>query len=97
MANLTPILNQLQHERSRLTAQLERLNNALSALTGLSKTRKGRTVSAAGRARIVAAQRARWAKVKGQKVIPITTRKRRKLSAAALAHIRAAQKARWAK
>jgi len=53
-------------------------------------------MSAAGRARIAAAQRARWAKLKG-KVVSITARKKRKLSASALAHIRAAQKARWAK
>ena len=54
-------------------------------------------MSAAGRARIAAAQRARWAKVKGQKVVSIDARKRRKLPAKALANIRAAQKARWAK
>jgi uncharacterized phosphosugar-binding protein len=96
MANLTPILNQLQHERSLLTAQLECLNNALSALTGLSKTRKGRTVSAAGRARIAAAQRARWAKVKGRKVVSVSARKRT-MSSAARRKIAAAQKARWAK
>ena len=97
VSNLTPILNQLQQERIRLTAQLERLTSAISALGGVSNTRRGRTISAAGRARIAAAQRARWAKAKGQKVVSIATRKRRKLSAAALAHIRAAQKARWAK
>jgi hypothetical protein len=97
MFDLTEIFNQLQKERSRLTAQLERLNKAVSALSGLSNNRTGRTVSAAGRARIAAAQRARWAKIKEQKVAPITTRKRRKLSATALARIRAAQRARWAK
>jgi hypothetical protein len=97
MTNLTSVLNQLERERTRLTSQLESLNNALSALSGTGNKRTGRTVSATGRARIAAAQRARWAKAKRQKVVPITTRRRRKLSATALAHIRAAQKARWAK
>jgi hypothetical protein len=54
-------------------------------------------MSAAGRARIAAAQRARWAKAKGQKAVSIATKKRRKLSGTAIARIRAAQKTRWAK
>ena len=53
-------------------------------------------MSAAGRARIAAAQRARWAKLKGQKGSSVAP-KRRKMSGAAIAKIRAAQKARWAK
>jgi hypothetical protein len=53
-------------------------------------------MSASGRARIAAAQRARWAKAKGQKVVSITTRKRT-MSAASRRKIVAAQKARWAK
>jgi hypothetical protein len=85
----------LQQERNRLTSQLESLANAISTLKGVSTT--GKTMSDAGRARIAVAQRARWAKVKGQKVTSITARRRRKLSAVALAKIRAAQKARWAK
>ena len=97
MPNLTSVLNQLQQERNRLTSQLERLNNAVAALNGVRKTGTGRTVSAAARARISAAQRARWAKVKGPKVVSIAAPERRKLSAAAIARIRAAQKARWAK
>jgi len=94
MTNLTSVVNQLEQERTRLASQLESLNNALSALNGTGR-RGGRGISAAGRNRIAAAQRARWAKVKGT-VVSITTRRRRKLSATALARIRAAQKARWA-
>jgi hypothetical protein len=99
MAKLTAVLKQLQQERTRLASQLGRLGNAISALTGVSNiaTRRGRRISAAGRARIAAAQRLRWAKAKGSKVVSIASRKRRKLSAAALARIRAGQKARWAK
>ena len=97
MINLATVLNQLQQERTRLASQLERLNNAISALNGASSSasRKG-TMSTSGRARIAAAQRARWAKVKGQKVVSITARKRT-LSASARKNIAAAQKARWAK
>jgi uncharacterized phosphosugar-binding protein len=95
MSNLTSVLNQLEQERTRLGTQLERLNNALSALNANGASRRG-TMSAAGRARIAAAQRARWAKVKGKKVVSITARKRT-MSASARRSIAAAQKARWAK
>lgn len=54
-------------------------------------------MSREGRARIAAAQRARWAKVRGTSAGTNGSRKKRTLSAAALAHIRAAQKVRWAK
>jgi hypothetical protein len=54
-------------------------------------------MSAAGRARIAAAQRLRWAKVKGKKVAANPTPKRRRMSANVIARIRAAQKTRWAK
>jgi hypothetical protein len=95
MTNLTSVLNQLEQERTRLASQLDSLNNALSALNGTGK-QTGRRMSAAGRARIAAAQRARWAKVKGKKVVSITARKRT-MSPAARRRIVAAQKARWAK
>ena len=97
MFNVTSVLNQLEHERGRLAAQLQRLNSAISALNGKGTRRTGGTVSAVSRARMAAAQRARWAKVKGQKVVSIASSGRRKMSAAAIARIRAAQKARWAK
>jgi hypothetical protein len=95
MSNLVSVLKQLERERNRLASQVERLTNAISALKGTSNygPRKGR-MSAAGRARIAAAQRARWAKIKG-KVVSITARKRT-MSASARRKIAAAQKARWA-
>jgi hypothetical protein len=96
MANLVSVLKQLEQERNRLAVQVEHVNQALSALDGTAGNGTRRTISAVGRARIAAAQRARWAKGKG-KVVPITAHKKRRLSATALAHIRAAQKARWAK
>jgi len=96
MAKLTAVLKQLQQERTRPASQLERLNNAISALNGSSNNTGRGTMSASGRARIAAAQRARWAKIKGQKVVSITARKR-PMSASARKRIAAAQRARWAK
>ena len=95
MPNLSSVLGQLQQERRRLTAQLEGLSNALSALGAIGRRRA--RISAAGRARIAAAQRLRWAKVKGKKVAAIPTAKRRRMSASAIARIRVAQKTRWAR
>jgi hypothetical protein len=95
--NITSVLNQLEQEHTVLKSQLEQLSNALSVLNGHGTTATRGTMSAEGRARIAAAQRARWAKVKGKKARATTPVKKRKLSAAALARIRAAQKARWAK
>jgi hypothetical protein len=95
---ITSVLKQLQQERTRLASQLQRLNNAISALNGPrgNQTRRG-AISAAGRAKIATAQRARWAKAKGENVVSIARGGRRKLSVAAISRIRAAQKARWAK
>jgi hypothetical protein len=56
---------------------------------------KRRTISKAGRARIAAAQRARWAAQKQQPTQPAKPKKR-KLSAARLKAIREATKKRWA-
>src|SRR5688572_32847604 len=56
-----------------------------------------RTMSASARARIAAAQRARWARVKKDGASGANPRKRRKMSAAGRARIIAATKARWAR
>ena len=56
---------------------------------------KRRTISKAGRARIAAAQRARWAAQKQQQAQPAKPKKR-KFSAAGLKAIREATKKRWA-
>src|SRR4029077_10803214 len=97
MSNLTSVVNQLHQERNRLSAQLEHVTNAISALNGVSIHRTGRrTISAAGRARIAAATRPRWAKRKGQKVVSIVARKRT-MSPANRRKVAAAQRARWAK
>jgi len=98
MTTLNAVLSNLEQERKLISQQLQSVSNALEALRGTAKagdSRRG-TMSASGRARIAAAQRARWAKLKGQKG-GSTSPKRRKMSASSIAKIRAAQKARWAK
>jgi hypothetical protein len=68
MAYLAQVVGRLEGERKRLQNELERITNALSALSGLgtkaSTVPQRRTLSASARARIAVAQRVRWAKWK---------------------------------
>jgi hypothetical protein len=93
------IVAQLRMERGKIARQLSALDHAIQALSGLNSTparsRAKRGMSAAARAKISASQRARWARVKGQKASSAAPKRR--ISAAGLARIRAAQRARWAK
>jgi len=72
MPNLVfSVVNQLQQERDRLEKELQRITAALSAFgkayrRGGSSGRKHK-ISAEGRKRIAAAQRARWAKARAAK------------------------------
>ena len=94
------ILAQLKTERDKAAQQVNALDTAIRALSGLNSTgatRGRRTLSAAARAKIGAAQRARWAKVKGQQKVVSIAPKRRRMSAAGLANIRKATKVRWRK
>lgn len=59
--------------------------------------RAKRKLSAAGLARIKAAQKKRWAKIKSSKPAAPVAKKKFTMSAAAKAKISAAAKARWAK
>lgn len=101
--NFAGVVQQLQKERDQAARTVERLDAALAALNGDSYWRKAgtrRKISAEGRARIAAAQRARWAKVRKngapkQNVGAIL--KKRTMSASARRKIAAAQRARWAK
>ena len=67
------ILSALKNEASKLEQQLDGLNSAIKALGGRNSFGRGngrrrkRHVSAAARARMARAQRARWAKVKAPK------------------------------
>ena len=71
MVRLTGIVKQLKKERDRVEKQLSGLNAALAAFAGVyagtKPTRKRRKMSAKARARIAAAQRARWAKFRAKK------------------------------
>lgn len=107
MANLQNALQQLKEERNQAERQVARLSEAISAIEGIvgrssgNGRRGGRVVSALARQRMAAAQRARWARLRGGSSASSTTgtgtRKRRTLSAAARNKIAAAQRARWAR
>ena len=93
------IIAQLKAERDKAARQVNALDTAIRALSGLNSARRlqgPRKMSAAARARISASQKARWARTRGQKVVSIGP-KRRRISAAGLARIRAATRARWAR
>ncbi len=102
IANLTP--SQLR-QAANLKEKIVTLEKQLAALTGASTpvvvkpaAKKG-GMSAAGKARIAAAQKLRWAKVKAAKaksVVAKPAKKKFTMSAAAKAKISAAAKARWA-
>jgi hypothetical protein len=73
------VVKQLSQERARLENELHRVTTALStfgtvfmqggkrASATVTPARRKRTISAAGRKRIAAAQKARWAKVRAAK------------------------------
>ena len=100
-------IDQLQAELSKLTGG----EIPIPATTKPAATRRGRRghMSAAGRARVAEGQRARWARVRAEKMKggkaadagaaekkeSAKAGKKRKLSPAARAAIAAAQKARW--
>jgi hypothetical protein len=100
----------LKEEKAEIEAKLGEINRLLSgnvpppfsslmAQVPTPFARKRRGMSAAGRARIIAAQKARWTKVHAErgavKAPPIIGRRR--MSAAGRARIAAAARARWAK
>jgi hypothetical protein len=95
------VVRQLRKERDRAAKEVARLNAALAALNSNSYRKRsgGGTLSAAARARIAAAQRARWAKVRASKGSTRSAGRtgRRTMSAAARAKIAHAQRLRWAK
>jgi hypothetical protein len=97
MSNLAGAVRLLKKEQHRLTKELRRIGAALAAFgKTYGKGTGTRKLSKSARARIAAAQRARWAKFqKTAKVVPI--RGKRTLSAAARKKIAAAQRARSAK
>ena len=101
MTNMGGVVRLLKKEHDRLSKEIKAIGAALTAFGGAyakATARRG-TMSAAGRARIAAAQRARWAKVKAESGNPnvVTSPKKRSMSASARKRIAAAQRARWSK
>lgn len=108
---ITDIVQQLDEQIRRLQEARRFLVGTSQSATPITATTTGRRgprrMSAAARARIAEAQRARWARQKGQSTVgtqsastssgSTTKRGPRRLNAAARARIAAAQKARWAK
>jgi len=99
MTNLDGVVRMLKQEHDRVKRQLEGISAALAAFGATYTNGARRPISAAGKARIAAAQRARWAKLRGksEKVKVAAAPKKRTMSAAARKKIAAAQRARWAK
>jgi hypothetical protein len=113
MTKLGGVVRVLKKEQDRLTKELRGIGAALAAFGTAygQRTRTRSRMSAAGRARIAAAQRTRWAKLKAKprkqnpesktakprKQNVVTMPKKRTMSAAARKRIAVAQRARWAK
>ncbi len=93
----TKQLRQAADLKEKIDALIRELHSLLGDSTPVSavKAPKKGKMSAAGRAKIAAAQKARWAKPANHAVE--TPAKKSTMSAAGRARIAAAQKARWAK
>ena len=109
--NITNVTPTQLRQAADLQEKIVQLQSELAAVLGneveavpVAKPAKKVGMSAAGRARIAAAQKARWAKRRGASATPAPAktaakapRKKRTMSPEARAKIAAAQKARWAK
>ncbi len=105
MTNLVNLTTAQLHRIIAIKEKIESLQAEIDSIAGGDgkipisasvEVPKKRRMSAAGRARISAAAKARWAKLKGTKVEALPT-KRRKMNAAWKAKLAAAARARWAK
>ena len=104
LSDLSPA--QLRHAaalKERLEALQKEFANVLGApaappAPAATPQKKKGKMSAAGRANIVAAQKARWAKIKGKKLSMKPVKKaKRKMTAAGRKRLAQLAKARWAK
>jgi hypothetical protein len=97
LSGMDAIVSELRAQKANFVNQIRHVDAALAVLGKLNGTHGQvpvRTMSAAGRRKIAAAQRARWAKVKGKAAV-VTPK--RTMSAASRRKIAAAQRRRWAK
>jgi hypothetical protein len=106
MTNLHDLTASQLHRIIAIREQIEALQGELATIAGdeaessaPTKAKKGkRRMSAAGRAAISAAAKARWARVKGTTATPkVSKKKDRRSSPAVRAKLAAAARARWAK
>jgi hypothetical protein len=99
ITNLTPAqLRKAANIQEKIQALQGKLNQILGATVEAAPTaapKKRKKISAAGRARMKAAQKARWDKIKS-KAKPVKKAKKG-MSPAAKAKMRELMKARWAK
>jgi hypothetical protein len=99
--NLTPAqLRKAANIKEKIQSLQKELNQILGASASAATTeapRKKWKMSAAGKAKIAAAARARWARIKGAKSPSAKPAPKRKMSAAAKARLSAMAKARWKK
>jgi hypothetical protein len=100
MSSINNLSVQQLRQAANLKEQIEALEKELSQLLGstaklvaINAPKKKGGMSAAGKAKVAAAQKARWAKIKGAK----PAKKKFTMSADAKAKISAAAKTRWAK
>lgn len=97
MKNVGRIVKLLRKEHDRLARQIKGIAAALEAFgTAYEKSHREPRISPAGRARIAAAQRARWAKsrTKGNQTQKRVAKPKKRTARRKIA---AAQRARWAK
>ena len=94
---------QIKEEIAQLEQKLASLLGSVvsatrAVVTAALKPGKRRKMSAAGRARIIAAQKARWAKIKGKPAAKTSApgKKKTGMSAASKAKLSALMKQRWA-
>jgi hypothetical protein len=107
MSSINDLSVQQLRQAANLKEQIEALEKELSQLLGAAAKpdaakapKKKGGMSAAGRAKVAAAQKARWAKIRAAKPIVKAAKPAKKkftMSASAKAKISAAAKARWAK
>jgi hypothetical protein len=104
-SSITELSAQQLRHAAGIKEKIQSLENELQRILGSpakfvsdGAPKKNYKMSAAARAKISAAAKARWAKVNGAKpIVASASKPKRTMSAAARAKIAAAAKARWAK
>lgn len=104
MNSLTNLSAQQLRRAAEIKEKIQSLEGELNEILGPSEpvsiglSKPKRKMSASARGRIAAAQKARWAKLKGAKsAIDPAQKPKRRMSPASRAKIAAAAKARWAR